>query len=197
MGAEEFCDRAMLGSIPLPPFLCQNFCLTGSVRLRSVAASQLVFSLFHLVDQTNLDTLFQKSQHRNSVNPFMSLPTFQSASPYKDDVLALPVTDLDAASKWYCKHFGMVEVERSESPHPAVILERDGVRIRFAINGGDPAQEGAAIRVTNIDGMKAQLKTNGIEVANTRVDERDGEKFNVFFVVAPDGLCYYFNEPIA
>ena len=78
-----------------------------------------------------------------------------------------------------------------------MILERDGVRIGFAINGGDPAQEGAAIRVTNIDGMKAQLKTNGIEVANTRVDERDGEKFNVFFVVAPDGLCYYFNEPIA
>ncbi|MFK7767840.1 MAG: VOC family protein [Mariniblastus sp.] len=124
-------------------------------------------------------------------------PSFQSASPYKDDVLALPVTNLDAASKWYCKHFGMVEIERFETPIPTVILERDGVRIGFAINGGDPAEEGAAIRVCEIAGINAQLKSNGVEVAATRVDERDGKKLNVFFVVAPDGLCYYFNEPIA
>ena len=127
----------------------------------------------------------------------MSAPAFQSASPYKDDVLALPVTDLDATSKWYCKHFGMIEVGRRESPLPAVILERDGVQIGFAINGGNPAEEGAAIRVANIDGVKAELESSGIAVANTRVDERDGEKFNVFFVVVPDGLCYYFNEPFA
>ena len=31
---------------------------------------------------------------------------------------------------------------------------------------------------------------------NWRVDERDGQKYQVFFVVAPDGLCYYFHEPI-
>ena len=126
----------------------------------------------------------------------MSEPSFQSASPYKDDVLALPVTELDAASQWYCKHFGMTELERRDSPHPTVILERDGVQIGFAINGGEPSQEGAAIVVVDINGVKAQLESNGIAVANTRVDERDGEKFNVFFVVAPDGLCFYFNEPV-
>ena len=71
------------------------------------------------------------------------------------------------------------------------------MQIGFAINGGNPAEEGAAIRVANIDGVKAELESSGIAVANTRVDERDGEKFNVFFVVAPDGLCYYFNEPFA
>jgi len=127
----------------------------------------------------------------------MKEPTFQSASPYKDDVLALPVIDLDAASEWYCEHFGMQELERRDVPNPVVILERDGVQIGFAINGGDASQEGAAIRVIDIQGMKAELESNGIEVANVRVDERDGEKFNVFFVVAPDGLCYYFHEPIA
>lgn len=124
-------------------------------------------------------------------------PTFQSASPYKDDVLALPVADLDAASDWYCSHFGMTEIERRDTPCPAVILERDDVQIGFAINGGDPAQEGAAIRVSDISGIKSQLESNGLTVADTRVDDRDGEKLNVFFVVAPDGLCYYFNEPIA
>ena len=126
----------------------------------------------------------------------MPEPSFESASPYRDDILALPVTDLDVASDWYCRHFGMTEVERQDTPNPAVILERDSVRIGFAINGGDPSQEGAAIRVDDINGIKRQLESNGIEVANIRVDERNGEKFNVFFVVAPDGLCYYFNEPL-
>jgi hypothetical protein len=28
------------------------------------------------------------------------------------------------------------------------------------------------------------------------VDERDGKKYQVFFVVAPDGLCYYFHQRI-
>ena len=126
----------------------------------------------------------------------MPEPSFESASPYRDDILALPVTDLDVASDWYCRHFGMTEVERQDTPNTAVILERDSVRIGFAINGGDPSQEGAAIRVDDINGIKRQLESNGIEVANIRVDERNGEKFNVFFVVAPDGLCYYFNEPV-
>ncbi len=123
-------------------------------------------------------------------------PTFLSANPYKDDVLALPVTDLDVTSEWYCKHFGMTEIERRDSPNPVVILERDGVQIGFAINGGDPSQEGAAIRVVDLTGIKLQLETNGVTIGNTRVDERNGKKLNVFFVVAPDGLCYYFHEPI-
>lgn len=124
-------------------------------------------------------------------------PSFQSASPYQDDVLALPVTDLDVASDWYYKHFGMTEVERRDSPNPAVILERDGVQIGFAINGGDASQDGAAIRVSDINGIKVHLESNGVNTGDMRVDERDGKKFNVFFVVAPDGLCYYFNEPVA
>ena len=77
---------------------------------------------------------------------------------------------------------------------PAVILERDSVRIGFAINGGDASQAGAAILVTDIEQLKLDLESNGAKVANSRVDERDGKKFNVFFVVAPDGLCYYFHE---
>ena len=123
-------------------------------------------------------------------------PAFKSASPYQDDVLALPVTDLDAASDWYCKHFGMTEVERRDEPVPAVILERDGTRLGFAINGGDASQDGAAIRVRNIQQIKDDLESHGVTIANWRVDERDGHKLQVFFVVAPDGLCYYFYEPI-
>jgi catechol 2,3-dioxygenase-like lactoylglutathione lyase family enzyme len=122
---------------------------------------------------------------------------FKKAYPFQDDVLALPVADLDAASRWYSQHFGMREVERFDQPVPTVILERDGTRFGFAVNGGDPSQDGAAVLVSNIQKIKEELESNGATVGNSRVDERDGQKYQVFFVVAPDGLCYYFHEPIA
>lgn len=121
---------------------------------------------------------------------------FKEAYPYQNDILALPVTDLDAASEWYCKHFSMAEVERTDDPVPSVILERDGTRIGFAITGGDASQDGAAVLVSNIQRIKDELEANGAKIGNWRVDERDGQRLQVFFVVAPDGLCYYFHEPI-
>ncbi len=123
-------------------------------------------------------------------------PEFIKAYPYQKDVLALPVAELDSTSEWYCKSFGMEEVERRHTPNPTVILERDGTRIGFSINGGDPAQDGAAIRVTGISLLKEEFEANGVQIGNWRVDEMDGQQFQVFFVVAPDGLCYYFHEPI-
>lgn len=123
-------------------------------------------------------------------------PRFKKAFPYQKDILALPVTDLDAASKWYSEHFGMTEVERRDQPAPTVILERDGIRIGFAINGGDPAQDGAAVLVSNIRGIKDELEAKETKIGNWRVDEREGQKYQVFFVIAPGGLCYYFHEPI-
>jgi catechol 2,3-dioxygenase-like lactoylglutathione lyase family enzyme len=122
--------------------------------------------------------------------------SFKAAFPFQKDVLALPVKDIDAASVWYCKHFGMTEIERREAPTPAVILERDGTRIGFAITGDDPAQDGAAILVSGIATMRDDLESRGVETGNWRVDEREGKKLQVFFVVAPDGLCYYFHEPL-
>jgi catechol 2,3-dioxygenase-like lactoylglutathione lyase family enzyme len=124
-------------------------------------------------------------------------PRFRGAFPYQKDVLALPVTDLNAASEWYSKHFGMIEVERRDHPVPTVILERDGTRIGFAINGGDPAKDGAGVLVSGIQGIETELEAKGAKIGNWRVDEWDGgQKYQVFFVVAPDGLCYYFHEPI-
>jgi catechol 2,3-dioxygenase-like lactoylglutathione lyase family enzyme len=123
-------------------------------------------------------------------------PLFKNAFPYQSDVLALPVVDVDAAAQWYGKAFGLTEVERRSDPHPAVILERDGVKLGFAINGGDASQDGAAILVSDIHRARQELEANGIQIGNWRVDERDGQKLQVFFVVAPDGLCYYFHQPI-
>ena len=121
---------------------------------------------------------------------------FEAAFPYQKDVLALPVADVDAASRWYSQNFGMVEVERRQEPSPAAILERDGTRIGFSVNGRDPSQDGAAILVAGIGDIKNELEANGVKISNWRVDERNGRRFQVFFVVAPDGLCYYFHEPL-
>jgi catechol 2,3-dioxygenase-like lactoylglutathione lyase family enzyme len=121
---------------------------------------------------------------------------FKAAFPFQRDVLALPVVDIDAAVRWYTQCFGMVEVERRDHPVPTVILERDGTRIGFSVNGGDASQDGAAILVSNIGGVRSELESNGVKIGNWRVDERNGQRLQVFFVAAPDGLCYYFHEPI-
>ena len=63
-------------------------------------------------------------------------PTFHAASPYQNDILTLPVTDLDTASVYYSTHFGLTESESRDNP-PSVIMERDGTQIGFAITGRD------------------------------------------------------------
>ena len=108
----------------------------------------------------------------------------------------MPVDGIDRAAQWYGARFGLVETERRDDPVPTVIMERDGVRIGFAVTGGDPGTEGAAIRVTDIRRARDELEANGVHTANWRVDERDGEQYQVFSVVAPDSLCYYFHQPI-
>lgn len=123
-------------------------------------------------------------------------PRFRAAFPFQRDVLALPVLNLDVTAAWYATHFGMAEVERRDQPVPAVILERDGTRIGFAVNGGDATQDGAAVLVEHLDRLRAELEQRGAKPGDFRLDERDGQRFRVFFVVAPDGLCYYFHEPV-
>ena len=121
---------------------------------------------------------------------------FEAAYPYGVNVLALPVKDIDQAADWYIDKFGLKEMERRDTATPTVILERDGVQIGFAVNGGDPGNEGAAIRVTDIHRANEELAARGVRIGNWRVDDDDGKKLQVFFFVAPDGLCYYFHQPI-
>ena len=121
---------------------------------------------------------------------------YKAAYPFQDDVLALPVEDIDRAAEWYGEKFGLREVDRHEDPVPTLILERDGVRIGFAVNGGDASQDGAAILVDDIARARDELEAKGVSVGNWRVDERDDGKYQVFFVVAPDGLCFYFHAPM-
>ena len=126
----------------------------------------------------------------------MAEPLFEAAFPFAEDVLALPVEDIDVAAAWYGERFGLEEVERRDAPVPTVLMERDGVRIGFAVNGGDASNDGAAFLVADAARARQEIEAKGVDTGNWRIDERDGKRYQVFFVVAPDGLCFYFHQLI-
>ena len=123
---------------------------------------------------------------------------FTRAAPYKDDVMNLPVESVNDAVSYYEKVMGCSVVCRSEDPHQSAVLERDGIQFGLAENGGDPTQEGAFFEVNDVEATFEEFKSNGLEKdeANYRVDKHGEKSFRVFFVVAPDKLCYCFGEQV-
>ena len=121
---------------------------------------------------------------------------FLAASPYADDALNLPVGDVDTAIPFYEKLFGLRVVSRKNEPHKSVILARDNIQIGLAENGGDSSQEGCFFEVNDIEAAFAELKSNGLEKekADYRIDKHGNTDWKVFFVVAPDGLCYCLGQ---
>ncbi|MBO0860814.1 MAG: VOC family protein [Chloracidobacterium sp.] len=118
------------------------------------------------------------------------------ASPYTGDALNLPVKDIDTAIPYYEKIFGFRVISRQDEPRKSVIFARDNVQIGLAENGGDPTQEGCFFEVDNVEAAFAELKANGLEKeeAGYRIDRHGDTAWRVFFVVAPDGLCYCLGE---
>lgn len=121
---------------------------------------------------------------------------FKTAWPYADDEMNLPVPSVDAALPFYETVLGFRVVSRGDSPHKSAVLARDEIQIGLAENGGDPTQEGCFFRVDDVEAAFAELKSNGLgkEEADFRIDQHGDKSFKVFFVVAPDGLCYCIGE---
>ena len=135
-------------------------------------------------------------------------PTFKNAWGYQGDNMNLPVTDVDAAIHFYESMMGFRVESRSDEPYRSAVLARDDIRIGLAENGGDPSQDGCAFQVEDVEGLFAELKANGLTPrasdsvppsgsisAEVGTETRkDGSDWRVFFVVAPDGLCYWLGE---
>jgi lactoylglutathione lyase len=121
---------------------------------------------------------------------------FKTAVPYQADAMNLPVANLEAAIPFYESIMGFRVVSRNDSPCKSAILGRDGIQIGLAENGGDPAQEGCFFEVDNAEAAFAELKASGLkkEEAGFRIDQYGNTAYKVFFVVAPDGLCYCLGE---
>lgn len=131
------------------------------------------------------------------------------AKPYADDAMSLPVADVNSAVPFYEEIMGFKVVSRNDSPHKSAVLARDAIQIGLAENGGDPTQEGCFFEVDNGEAAFEELKANGLtrhplwierkppeerEEAGFRIDHHGDSSYKVFFVVAPDGLCYCLGE---
>ena len=108
----------------------------------------------------------------------------------------LPVENLDAAIPFYERVMGFQVVSRRDAPCKSAVLGRDGIQIGLAENGGDPTQEGCFFEVDNAEAAFNELKSNGLEreEAGFSIDQYGATSYRVFFVVAPDGLCYCLGE---
>jgi catechol 2,3-dioxygenase-like lactoylglutathione lyase family enzyme len=121
---------------------------------------------------------------------------FKTAVPYQADEMNLPVENLEAAIPFYERIMGFQVVSRKDSPCQSAVLGRDDIQIGLAENGGDPSQDGCFFEVDNAEAAFAELKSNGLEKgeAGFRFDRHGDTSYKVFFVIAPDGLCYCLGE---
>lgn len=119
-----------------------------------------------------------------------------AAFGYQGDALNLPVADVDVSAAFYVGTMGFVEVERGGGPVKRVVVERDGVRMGLAENRGDPEQDGCAFHTDDVAALREEFVASGAgKVGGIKSEKRpDGSEFDAFFVIAPDGLCFWFGQ---
>ena len=125
---------------------------------------------------------------------------FKRVVPYADNEMNLPVGDVNSAVTFYETVMGFNVVSRSNEPQKAVVLARDEVKMALVENGGDPTQEGCFFEVDNVETAFSELRSNGLDKADPKYTvEKWGNSpsYKVFYVVAPDGLCYCIGERAA
>ena len=115
---------------------------------------------------------------------------------YQGNNLALPGADVNDALHSYESVLGFHVMSVEDGPPRSARLARDQVEIGLVENGGDPTQDGCAFHVTGIDALFEEFQANGLgkKLSDFDTEQRDGSVWKVFFVVAPDGLCYWFGE---
>ena len=120
----------------------------------------------------------------------------RKAFGYQGDTMNLPVADVAAAVTFYEKVLGFTVVSRGTTPHASAVLARDDVQMGLVESGGDPTQDGCAFHVDGLTDLLAEFHGRGHAKKPDAigVEEMDGASWNVFYVVAPDGLCYWFGE---
>jgi catechol 2,3-dioxygenase-like lactoylglutathione lyase family enzyme len=123
-------------------------------------------------------------------------PTLDKAFGYRGDKLNLPVPDVAAALPFYETVLGFRVVSRGDVPHNKAVLARDGIEMALAENGGDPSQDGCAFHVTGLEALASEFNGKGLSksISDFKIEKHGDAAWKVFYVVAPDGLCYWFGE---
>jgi catechol 2,3-dioxygenase-like lactoylglutathione lyase family enzyme len=122
--------------------------------------------------------------------------TLEKAFGYQGNNMNLPVGNLAAALPFYETVLGFRVVSHSDTPHKSAVLARDQIQMALAENGGDPTQDGCAFHVKNLEPLFAEFKANGLQkdLPEFNIENHGDVDWRVFYVVAPDGLCYWFGE---
>jgi predicted enzyme related to lactoylglutathione lyase len=123
--------------------------------------------------------------------------TFNRVAPIGDtDPKNLPVPDLESALPFYEQALGFTVRSRSSSPHPSAVIARDDVEMVLAENGGDPEQASCYLAVSDVDLAYREFWDRGVNPTDIRTDDHGGKKYRVFFVRAPDGLCFCLGQQV-
>ena len=122
--------------------------------------------------------------------------SLEKAFGYQGDNMHLPVPDLVAALPFYETVLGFQVLSRNDAPHRSAVLARDQVQIGLVESGGDPTQDGCAFHVTDLASLFAEFNAKGLnkELSEFAIESHGDAAWKVFYVVAPDGLCYWFGE---
>lgn len=121
---------------------------------------------------------------------------FKNAWGYQCDAMNLPVADIDDSIPFYTGIMGFEVISQGDTRPRSVVLGRPEIQMGLAENGGDPEQDGCAFQVDNVEAVFAEFKSNGLDnLSGCKIEKRDdGSSWKVFFVVAPDGLCFWLGE---
>ena len=114
---------------------------------------------------------------------------------YKGDAMNLPVADVASSVPFYVEKLGFSVSDETQTLVKKAVLTRDGIQFAIAENGGDPEQHGCAFHTDAAELLRDEFIANGLEnIGELGEETRGGSTFKVFFVVAPDGLCYWFGQ---
>jgi Predicted enzyme related to lactoylglutathione lyase len=121
---------------------------------------------------------------------------FKNAWPYQEDKLNLPVKDLESALPFYQAKLNFKVDSRKDLPYKSALLSRDQIQIGLAENEGDPTQDGCFFEVDDVEKALEELKSNGLdkEKSDLKLQNNGQTSWKVFYIVAPDGLCYCIGQ---
>ncbi len=104
----------------------------------------------------------------------------------------LPVKELGPAVGYYTQVLGFSLVTKDRK---SAVLQRDDAQIGLAVNGDDPEQASCYFAVSDVDALRLELDSKGIQPGDVKVQEYDGKQFRVFFAKEPYGVCFCFGQP--
>lgn len=112
----------------------------------------------------------------------------------KSDPLHLPVRDLEHALPYYKQYLGFTILSRQDTPYKEALLQRDQVTMGLAENGGNPEEHSCYVSISSVDRLFQELQNRQLDVSPIRLDVHDGQSYRIFFLRAPDGLCFCFGQ---